>query len=206
MIGYMLIKGFIIGVIFGIPVGAVGAMTIQRTLNFGFFAGISSGLGSSVSDVFYACIGAFGITIVSDFVLNNNFIINIIGIIILFYIGIKLLFIKNNEKKNKKLKKSNNFIILLSSFAVGFTNPAAILSFLFAFSYFEVVNKINLNNGIFLILGVFAGTALWWFILVSAVSLLKNKIKANNIVTLNKCFGITVIIFSFIILIKIFIN
>lgn len=198
----MLLKGFIIGIIFGIPVGAVGALTIQRTLNFGFFTGILSGLGSSAADSFYAFIGAFGITVISDFFLDNKLIINIIGSIMLFYMGIKLLTTKNIQENNSKLQKSNNLKILLSSFAVGFTNPAAILSFLFAFSYFGAANQINLNNGIFIVLGVFIGTALWWLVIVSAFSLLKNKIKSNSIIVLNKCFGIIIIVFSFIILIN----
>lgn len=202
----LLIKGIIIGVIFGIPVGAVGAMTIQRTLNFGYLTGILSGLGSSIADVFYACIGAFGITVVSDFISDNNLIINIIGSMFLIYIGIKLLTEKNNTKDDKKLKRSNNFIILLSSFAVGFTNPAAILSFLFAFSYFEVIKQVNSHYGFFIILGIFVGTALWWFILVSVVSLLKNRMKETSIITMNKCFGIVIIVFGIVVFIKIFVD
>ena len=40
--GYMqeyLIKGFLIALIFGIPAGAIGALTIQRSLKNGFIAG-----------------------------------------------------------------------------------------------------------------------------------------------------------------------
>lgn len=34
-----LIKGFLIALIFGIPAGAIGALTIQRSLKNGFIAG-----------------------------------------------------------------------------------------------------------------------------------------------------------------------
>ena len=74
-----LIRGILIGLLFGIPVGAVGALAVQRTFTQGFKAGLLTGLGSSVADCLYAYIGAFGLTLVSDFLLEYQTIINIIG-------------------------------------------------------------------------------------------------------------------------------
>lgn len=78
--GSYLLKGILlIGLLFGMPVGAVGAMTIQRTYSTGVKAGLLTGLGSSVADCFYACVGAFGLTLVSDFLLKYQTIINAFG-------------------------------------------------------------------------------------------------------------------------------
>lgn len=44
-----LIRGVLIGLLFGMPVEAVGAMTIHRTLNYGFKAGFLTDLDSSVA-------------------------------------------------------------------------------------------------------------------------------------------------------------
>lgn len=55
-----LFRGVLIRLLFGVPAGAVGAMTAQRTWNYGIKAGLLTGLGSSVADCIYACIGAFG--------------------------------------------------------------------------------------------------------------------------------------------------
>lgn len=35
----LLLKGILIGLLFGVPVGAVGAMTVQRTWEHGIFSG-----------------------------------------------------------------------------------------------------------------------------------------------------------------------
>lgn len=72
MIESYLLRGLLIGLIFGVPAGAIGALTIQRTLNSGFFAGLATGLGSSVADLLYACAGVFGITLVSDFLARHQ--------------------------------------------------------------------------------------------------------------------------------------
>lgn len=66
----MFLKGILIGLIFGVPAGAVGAMTVQRTWEHGIKAGLLTGMGSSVADCIYAAIGAFGLTIISDFLLQ----------------------------------------------------------------------------------------------------------------------------------------
>lgn len=74
-----LLRGILIGLLFGLPVGAVGAMTVWRTWNGGIKAGLFTGLGSSAADCFYAAVGAFGFTLISDFLLEYQIIINIFG-------------------------------------------------------------------------------------------------------------------------------
>ncbi|MDE7245253.1 MAG: LysE family translocator, partial [Oscillospiraceae bacterium] len=65
-----LLKGLLVGLVFGVPAGAIGALTIQRTLSHGFWAGLLTGLGSSAADVLYACVGVFGLTAISDALLR----------------------------------------------------------------------------------------------------------------------------------------
>lgn len=199
----ILLKGLMIGIIFGVPVGAIGAMTVQRTLTSGKKLGFLTGLGSSVADCLYACVGAFGLTFISDFLLKHQVIINIIGGIIILSLGIKM-FLKTSENNTIESKEKNISItkIFLSSFVIGITNPTVILTFLFAFSYFEIADKMNILNGIELVLGVFIGTLLWWSVLVALTSKLKNKFAKNGLKNMNKVFGIILIIFSLIIFIK----
>lgn len=74
-----LLKGILIGLLFGVPVGVVGTMTIQRTLEHGVKAGLITGFGSSAADCIYASIGAFGLTLVSDLLLKYQTAITVIG-------------------------------------------------------------------------------------------------------------------------------
>ena len=75
----LLLKGILIGLLFGVPVGAVGAMTVQRTWEHGIKAGLLTGMGSSIADCIYAAIGAFGLTMVSDFLLEYQTAIHLAG-------------------------------------------------------------------------------------------------------------------------------
>ena len=53
------LRGMLIGLVFGVPAGAIGVLTIQRTLDRGFLAGLLTGLGSSAVDLIYSCVVAF---------------------------------------------------------------------------------------------------------------------------------------------------
>ncbi len=44
MMGGFLLRGILIGLLFGVPVGAVGVMTVERTWNYGIRAGLLAGL------------------------------------------------------------------------------------------------------------------------------------------------------------------
>lgn len=155
----LLLKGILIGLLFGVPVGAVGAMTVQRTWEHGIKAGLLTGMGSSIADCIYAAIGAFGLTMVSDFLLEYQTAIHLAGGTIVLFMGIGLLFRKGEAAKIPAV--SGRARMFLSSFAIGITNPAAILTFLFAFSWFGIAEGSTPENGWLVVLGVFIGTYLW---------------------------------------------
>lgn len=183
-----LMRGFLIGLLFGLPVGAVGTMTVQRSWSFGFRAGLLTGLGSSMADCLYAIIGAFGLTLISDFLFQYQTVINVLGGGIILMMGIRLI-LKKEEAVMKQKKAVGNVKMFLSSFAVGITNPAAILTFLFAFTYFGVSGVTGALDGALLVSGVFLGTTLWWTALSGAACAIKKKIGSRSLHYMNKTFG-----------------
>lgn len=184
---HFLFSGLLIGLMFGLPAGAVGALTVQRTLNYGIKAGLVTGLGSSAADCLYACIGAFGLTLISDFLFKYQNPINIVGGSLILVMGLGMIRRKNEESASKVLPLSRAKMFF-SSFAVGITNPTAILTFLFAFSYFKISGQLTIFQGITLVCGVFIGTYIWWGILSMVTNVLKkNKI---NFCKWNKVFGV----------------
>ncbi|WP_343209668.1 LysE family translocator [Anaerolentibacter hominis] len=186
---FYFIRGILIGLLFGLPAGAVGAMTVQRTLRYGFKTGLLTGLGSSTADCIYAFIGVFGLTLISDFLLQYQTVIRIAGGSLLLFMGIRILIGKEREGKQMK-EEPGGIRMFLSSFAVGITNPAAILTFLFAFSYFGITASASLFQGVVLIIGVFLGTYIWWFILSGLVNIIRKKITVLSFRRLNQVFGI----------------
>ena len=196
----LLWKGILIGLIFGVPVGAVGAMTVQRTWEHGIRAGLFTGMGSSVADCIYAGIGAFGLTMVSDFLLEYQTVIHLVGGAIVLFLGIRLLLRKGEEVGVPAV--SGKWKMFLSSFAVGITNPAAILTFLFAFSWFGITEGSASGKGWLVVLGVFMGTYLWWGGLSAAVALARKKKRTGSFQKMNRIFGTVLSLFGILVFIR----
>lgn len=196
----LLLKGILIGLLFSVPVGAVGAMTVQRTWEHGIRAGLLTGMGSSVADCIYAGIGAFGLTMVSDFLLEYQTVIHLVGGAIVLLMGIRLLFRKGEEAEIPAV--SGRWKMFLSSFAVGITNPAAILTFLFAFSWFGITEGSTSGNGWLVVLGVLIGTYLWWGGLSVAVALARKRKKTGSFYKMNRIFGTVLSLFGILVFIR----
>ena len=65
-------KGMLIGVIASAPMGPVGILCVQRTLNKGRWYGMVTGFGAAASDIIYAGISGFGMSFVMDFITNDQ--------------------------------------------------------------------------------------------------------------------------------------
>jgi Putative threonine efflux protein len=194
------LRGVLIGLLFGIPAGAVGAMTVQRTWNYGIKSGLLTGFGSSVADCIYACIGAFGLTVISEFLLKYQTVINLAGGGLILYMGLNLLFGK--KETNELPSVSGRVKMFLSSFLVGITNPAAVLTFIFAFSYFGISGGTSLMQGMWLVIGVFLGTYFWWGALSIAVNIMKSRQKKEHFQTMNRIFGVILCLFGVVVFIR----
>lgn len=195
------VKGILIGLLFGIPVGAVGTLTVQRTFRYGFAAGLKTGLGSSVADCLYAACSAFGLTFISDFLLKYQTVIGIAGGCLILGMGVRLI-LRKEDMESPEQRDEGKVKMFLSSFAVGITNPAAILTFLFAFSYFGINGKTEVRQGIQLVMGVFTGTFFWWGILSASVVFLKKKTENQSFRYMDQVFGTILSLFGTVIFIS----
>lgn len=199
-----LLRGILIGLLFGVPVGAVGALTVQRTWNNGVRSGLLTGLGSSAADCVYACVGVFGLTFVSDFLLRWQGIVTAIGGALILMMGFRSLFHPQSELPPDR-GASKGIKLFLTSFAIGITNPTAILTFLFAFSYFGISEASGWMNGISLVAGVFLGTYFWWLSLSAAAGMMKKKASRFSLRTMNRIFGAVLCAFGLVVLIRLMI-
>ncbi|MDO5520853.1 MAG: LysE family transporter [bacterium] len=196
-----LIKGIVIGIVFGIPVGAIGALTVRRTITYGVRAGLASGLGSSVSDVMYACLCVFGLHIVSDYMLSYQNVISGIGGVFVILMGIGIMR-KTSLSIEETVKTSQMVSFFLSSFFIATTNPATILTFILAFSIFEIKEITTILEGMEVVSGIFIGTFLWWIVMTSVLHAFHKKITERLFVKINYVLGSVVTLFGAGVLVK----
>ena len=204
MLNYLL-KGLVIGIVFGVPAGVVGVLSIQRVLTQGAFAGLMTGIGSSAADVFYACVGVFGITFISDFLLKHQSVICMAGCLMVIAIGVRTMRKKESNTfsctvgNNEEERPKHIVSCFLSSFAIAITNPATILSFMVVFSMFRIGGNESVGENIQLVCGIFAGTCIWWIAIAVIVSLFRKKVTDGFYFILNRIFGALMILFGIVI-------
>ncbi len=196
MILKYIIDGIIIGFSASVPLGPIGVLCIQRTLNKGRLAGFFSGLGAAFSDTIYAVIAGFSLSFIVSFIEQQLLYIQIFGAAVLIFLGVRI-FYSNPAKQLRKQKKGkgNLFQDFVSTFLITISNPLAIFLFLAFFAGFGVVKKgDNYFNHMLLITGVMSGASLWWFILTSVVNLFRSKINLRRLWWLNKIAGATIVV------------
>ena len=86
----IILTGILIGICVSAPVGPLGVLCIQRTLSRGKLHGFMTGLGATTSDIIYALLVSLGMSFILDFINTHQFLIQIIGsIIILLFVSKK---------------------------------------------------------------------------------------------------------------------
>ena len=122
--------------------------------------------------------------------------IHMAGGCLIFGMGAGLLCRKDVSVQKQDDGNPEGFYMFLSSFAVGITNPAAILTFLFAFSWFGISGGMGLWNGLLLVCGVFIGTYLWWAVLTMGTAWAGKRAAKINLCKMNRIFGIILCLFG----------
>lgn len=183
-----LLKGLLVGLVFGVPAGAIGALTIGRTLAHGFRAGLATGLGSSAADSLYALIGVCGLTAVSDLLLAHQTGMCMAGCVLLAACGVRMLAAKEPVPAATD-RQARLPLCFGSSFVLALANPATILSFLVAFAAFGITGRLTPGQGAQLIAGVLIGTGGWWALLSGLVAAFRGRVTKNMHRKLNQVLG-----------------
>lgn len=197
-----LVKGVIIGFLIAAPVGPIGVLCIKRSLSKGALSGFFTGLGAATADACYGAIAAFGLTIISDFLIDQKMTLQIIGIIFLLYLGIKT-FIENPASEAKGNVNGKGLLSdYLTTIGLTLTNPTTIASFIAVFAGIGLTAASNYKDATLLVLGVFLGSAAWWLILSNGVGLLRKKANNNLLKWVNRISGTVIVGFAIVLFIS----
>lgn len=187
------IRAFIIGVSIAAPVGPIGVLCIRRTLANGKLAGFLSGMGAASADMVYGAIAAFGLTAVTNLLVDNAIWLSLVGGGFLLYLGIKTFFEKPAEHA-AQTKQSGKFGMFLSTFFLTITNPMTILAFAAIFAGTMLGNKVS--SPLIMVAGVFTGSAAWWLALSLGVGTMRDRLTHSHMVWINRVSGGIIIAFG----------
>jgi threonine/homoserine/homoserine lactone efflux protein len=192
----LFLRGLIIGLSIAAPVGPIGVLCIRRTLTQGRSYGLVSGLGAATADAVYGCVAGFGLTLISSFLVDQQVWLRLIGGAFLCYLGVKTLLAKPAEEA-ARARGTGLLGAYASTLFLTLTNPMTILSFAAIFAGLGVAETGgDYASAATLVLGVFAGSALWWLLLSGGVSLFRKKFTPQALVWGNRVSGLVVMGFG----------
>lgn len=203
----LLVKGILIGLMMSFPLGPMGLLCIQRTINDGRTSGFLSGMGVATADTIYAIIAGLGASFLVHFIEERQFIFHLIGSIVIILLGINI-FLSNPIKKFRFRKTENTKYKwhFFSSLLISLTNPFILFAFLAVFTTLNLLDKNSFVPAITIIFGIFAGATTSWFILSSVVNRFRAKFRLRRIFWMNKVAGFVILIFGFVAIINILIT
>ncbi|MDR2234260.1 MAG: LysE family translocator [Tannerella sp.] len=188
-------KGFLIGILVSAPMGPTGLLCVQRTLNKGRWYGFVSGLGATLSDIFYATITGLSIGLIVDFLEAYQKPIEIFGCMVLGIFGYFIFRSKPVKRLEQPGEAKQSYIrAFLTSFLLTFSNVMIVLLFLglfarFAFSlpaksFWIIVNGLG---------GIALGAVAWWFSVTYVVSKMRRWFNTKGIRVLNRTVGVIIL-------------
>ena len=199
----LVFKGIMIGIVASAPMGPVGVLCVQRTLNKGRWYGFATGVGAAVSDIIYALITGLGMSFVMDLVSNaeTKFYLQIVGSVVLLAFGIYSY--RSNPTRNMHISGKTKGTLLhnaITAFLVTFSNPLIIFLFMGCYAQFAFVVPDHPLEMCFGYLSIVFGALLWWFGLTWVIDKVRSIFDTTGIIIINKVIGSIVIIFSLIVL------
>jgi threonine/homoserine/homoserine lactone efflux protein len=198
----LFIKGFVIGFSIAAPVGPIGILCIQRTLSGGNVQGLVTGLGAATADALYGLIAAFGLTFISNFLVDQSIWFRIIGGLFLCYLGIRA-FLRKPQDQTVSAANSTILSAYGTTFFLTLTNPMTILFFAAIFAGLGIVSEsIQYVSAGLMVIGVFTGSGAWWLLLSGATGIFRNKISERKLALVNKISGVIILAFGVIALIS----
>jgi len=187
----LLIRGLIIGLVISIPIGPLGILCIQRTINKGRISGFLSGMGIAIADTIFALIAGLGISFIINLLKEQQLNLQILGGIVIISIGIKIFFANPIKQfRMRRKQKGNLFEDFFSVLLLALSNPITALVFVSLFAGLNIFgDPENHFNAITVIGGIFIGTTFSWFILSTVINMFRSRFRLRRLFWLNRITG-----------------
>jgi len=195
---YIIIKGLFIGFLSSAPMGPVGMLCVQRTLNEGRKNGMVTGFGAVAGDMLIALlaiIAALGLGFSTEFIQRHEGPLKIVGSIILIVFGY-IIYNQNPARNLTKLKEKSASLwkVFVSSLILTISNIATLFLYIALFARFNVIDATKpFGYDLLTIVFIGIGAFLWWLLITYFVSKLRTRFNPRGLKIFNKIIGLLLI-------------
>ncbi len=192
----LFLKGIVIGLAVSVPMGPIGVLVVQKTINKGRFYGLLSGLGAAVADTVFAIIAVFGLTVTKNFLLEYRLELQILGVVVLLILGTKIFFSNpvTQIRKRARNKQQGVFGDFISVFFLTLSNPLTVIFFGATIAAIGLHDTDHyLFSQLILVAGISAGALSWWLGLTGIVNIFRHRFRLKQLWWINKISGVAIL-------------
>jgi putative LysE/RhtB family amino acid efflux pump len=147
-------KGVWLGFCIAAPVGPIGTLVLKQSLQWGFRAGLASGLGATLADLSYGFLAAAGVRLAAAYARP----VAVLGGGFLLWLAWRSW--RETPPQNVAVPEPRSLIRnVVTTFLLTLSNPMTILAFA------AMIASTGADAPEWFVLGIFSGSMLWWIIL-----------------------------------------
>jgi threonine/homoserine/homoserine lactone efflux protein len=194
----MILRGLAIGFMISAPMGPVGILCIQRTLNKGRRTGFHTGIGAAISDMIYCFLTGFGLSFIEDFLEAHRNPIQLAGSLLLVGYGIYL-FKKNPSRAlhSPTTEQGSPKKDILGGFLFTFSNPLILFLIIGLFARFNFGDPDCLYyHYIVGYCAILVGALTWWWVVTYFVDKVRSHFNLRSMWLINKIIGCVMLLFG----------
>lgn len=191
-------RGFLLGLSIAAVLGPIGVLCVRRTLASGFAVGWVSGMGAATADAAYASLAAFSVTALTVLLVEQRLWLRLIGGLFLLYLGLRTLRARPSFGGAAAASATAGGLASAygSTLLLTLSNPMTIMSFVAIFAGLGLGAVGGTVGGVYLVVGVFLGSAAWWLVLASLVITVRSRLSPGVFRVVNVVSGLIIIGFG----------
>lgn len=189
----LLLRGFLLGFAVAASPGPIFFLCVRRVLTRGRVAGLFSGLGVATADAFYAAIATFGVAALTAAFAAGRRPLALAGGAILVLLGARILLERRQPAQAAPSPTGRGLAwAYVSTLGLTITNPATIVSFAALAATLGFGTGSSLAGPALVVVGVLAGSAAWWCVLVLAASALRSRLTPGVVAWISTVSGLAI--------------
>ena len=187
-----------IGIILSAPMGPIGILCIQRTLNKGRNSGFFTGVGAAASDLLYCLLVGLGISLVTDFIADHVNILQILGSIILIVYALYMIFHNPVSQIKENIDQRDDYMRdTATGFLFTLSNPLIMFLIIPLFARFSFpLPEYRFYHIIIGYASIVLGALLWWSVITFFVDKVRTHFNIRSMWLINRIIGIIILILS----------
>ena len=195
--------GLVIGLLVAAPIGPVNLICIRRTLSYGQLNGFLAGIGAAIGDGIFAVAAGFGVKAVFDLIKDMGVVLQLTGATLLILYGLRVFIsatppeiMRNPDGSIQRGSAGDLAGAFASTFALTITNPATMVGFAASFAALREIVDFQASSlaTLILVVSVFAGSALWWFVVTAITGIFHQTIEPSTLRRMNQASGLLIFV------------